>query len=73
MPVEEFRSVEEMNAAPIRVPLGDSFERFVRHCARYWKISPRRYPRGVFAFKTIQEAQAARDQVARAGPGPSGA
>ncbi|MEO6462376.1 MAG: hypothetical protein ABIP29_04820 [Candidatus Eisenbacteria bacterium] len=53
-----------MNSAPIRVPSGDSFEQFLRHCARYWKISPREYPRGVFRFRTIEEAQAARDRLA---------
>ena len=67
MPVEKYRSAEEMNQAPIRVPAGDSFERFVRHCARYWRLAPRRYPRGVFKFRTIEEAQAAREGVAAAG------
>lgn len=65
MPVEKFRSGEEMNAAPIRVAPGDGFERFVRLCRRYWLIFPRRYPRGVFRFRTIEEAQEARDRVAR--------
>ena len=67
MPVERYRSAEEMNAAPARVTPGEAFERFVRHCARYWKIAPRRYPRGVFRFRTIEEAQAARDRVTRSG------
>ncbi len=71
MPVERFASGEEMNAAPIRLVAGDSFDRFVRHCGRYWKVFPRRYPRGVFRFRTIGEAQAARNRVARAGSGPS--
>ena len=72
MPVEKFASGEEMNAAPIRALAGNSFDRFVRHCSRYWKVFPRRYPRGVFKFRTIEEAQAARDRVARIGSGPSG-
>ncbi len=67
MPVQRFRSGEEMNAAPIRVPSGDSFDRFVRHCARYRALFPRRYPRGVFRFRTIEEAQAARERVANGG------
>ena len=73
MPVERYRSAEEMNAAPIRVAGGDAFERFVRHCARYWTIAPRRYPRGVFRFRSVEDAQAAREAVARASsarPGP---
>ena len=38
----------------------DAFERFVRHCARIRGLSPRQYPRGVFRFRTLDEAQAAR-------------
>jgi hypothetical protein len=64
MPVEKFRSGEEMNAAPIRAVEGDAFERFVRHCARYAKLFPRRYPRGVFRFHGVEEAQAARERIA---------
>jgi len=63
MSVQKFRSAEEMNAAPIRTPSGDGFERFVRHCARYWRIAPRSYPRGVEKFRSIEEAQAARRTV----------
>jgi hypothetical protein len=73
VPVERFRSAEEMNAAPIRVSAADSFERFVRHCTRFWKIAPRRYPRGVFRFRTIEEAQAARSRVANDSVGPTAA
>ena len=63
MPIEKFRSGQEMNAAPIHVVDGNPFERFVRHCARYWKIFPRQYPRGVFKFRTLEEAQAARERT----------
>ncbi|MEN3327411.1 MAG: hypothetical protein V7638_2218 [Acidobacteriota bacterium] len=55
--VQKFRSIEEMNKAEIR--RGD-FESFLRHCARWWAIAPRQYPRGVFKFRTIEEAQDAR-------------
>jgi hypothetical protein len=61
--VQRFRTVEEMAAAPVIVPRGEGFGRFVRHCARYWTIAPRAYPRGVFRFRSIVEAQAARDRV----------
>lgn len=68
MPVERFRTIEEMGAAPIRVRNNDdSFDRFIRHCARFQRIHPRRYPRGVFRFRTLEEAQAARARVAREG------
>jgi len=61
--VERFRSIEEMAAAPVVVPRGEGFERFARQCARYWKIAPRVYPRGVFRFRALVEAQAAREKI----------
>lgn len=63
MTVERFRTIEEMAAAPVIVPHGEGFERFARQCARYWKIALRIYPRGVFRFRTLDEAQAARERV----------
>lgn len=61
MPVQKFRSIEEMNKAqPINPSGAESFERFLRLCARYWAIAPKHYPRGVFKFRTIEEAQKAR-------------
>jgi hypothetical protein len=60
MPVQKFRSIEEMNDAPVRESGVPDFERFLRHCARYWLIAPRVYPRGVFKFRTIEDAQSAR-------------
>jgi len=65
VPVQRFRSIEEMNGAPILSGAGSAFERFLRHCARYRAISPRNYPRGVFKFRGIEEAQAARARVAK--------
>jgi len=49
-----------MARAPVLVRPEDAFERFVRHCARMLQLAPRRYPCGVFRFRTIEEAQAAR-------------
>lgn len=63
MGVQRFRTIEEMAAAPVVVPPSEGFERFVRHCARYLRIAPRNYPRGVFRFRTLAEAQAARERV----------
>jgi len=61
--VERFRTIEEMAAAPVIVPPGEGFERFARQCARYWRIAPRVYPRGVFRFRALAEAQSARERV----------
>jgi len=61
--VQKFRSVQEMAEAPILVPPGEGFERFARQCARYFGLRPRTYPRGVFRFRSIEEAQAARARV----------
>lgn len=64
VPVQKFHSVAEMNAVPVQTSQDRPFDRFVRHCERYRAISPRTYPRGVFRFRTIDEAQAARELVA---------
>jgi hypothetical protein len=56
MPVQKFRSIEEMNRAPVAELRSSDFERFLRHCARYWAMAPKRYPRGVFKFRSIEEA-----------------
>ncbi len=63
MTVQRFRTIEEMNRAAASGPSGGGFERFARHCARFWAIAPRAYPRGVFKFRTLAEAQAARERV----------
>ena len=62
MPVQKFRSIAEMSEAPILMGSEDGFDRFLRHCARYWRLAPRRYPRGVFKFRTLEEAQLARSR-----------
>ena len=60
-PVQKFRSIEEMNDAAPSERESD-IERFLRHCGRYWAIAPKQYPRGVFKFRSIEEAQAARNR-----------
>ncbi|MCA1562992.1 MAG: hypothetical protein LC753_06910 [Acidobacteria bacterium] len=65
MRVQKFRSVEEMDAARAPASSEKAFERFLRHCARYWTISPRTYPRAVFKFRSLEEAQAARRPTPR--------
>lgn len=65
MAVERYRSGEEMNAAPAKALRGEGFDRFLRHCARYWALSPRVYPRGVMKFRSAEEAEEARAEVAK--------
>ena len=60
MPVRKFRSAEEMNATSVAAAPAGDFTRFLRHCARFRLISPTTYPRGVFKFRNLDEAQAAR-------------
>jgi len=62
MPVQKFRSIEEMNNAQLPESQKPDFEAFLRHCARYWAIAPKKYPRGVFKFRNIEEAQKAREK-----------
>lgn len=57
MPVQMFRSIEEMNKARPLNRDEASFERFLLHCAQWWAIASKKYPRGVFKFRTIEEAQ----------------
>ncbi len=74
MRVTKFRSAEEMNAAPIVGARADDFDRFLRHCARFRLIAPRSYPHGVFKFRDLPEAQAARarDSLRRTGRADDG-
>lgn len=60
--VQKFRSAEAMNNAPANPPQHSDFARFLRHCARYWAMAPRVYPRGVFKFRSIDDAQRARER-----------
>lgn len=58
MPVEKFRSIEDMNRATPRTGTGGDVEAFFRHCARYWALAPRVYPRGVFRLRSMDEGEA---------------
>ena len=66
MAIEKFKSAEAMNAAPVKASRGNGFDRFLRHCSRYWMIAPRVYPRGVMRFRSLEEAQEARAAMAKA-------
>jgi hypothetical protein len=51
-----------MNAADAVDARDGNFERFLRHCARYWQLAPRLYPRGIFRFRSIDETEALRSR-----------
>jgi hypothetical protein len=63
MGVRKFRSIEEMGAwqeAPRSESVVASFDRLLRHCRRFIAQRPRRFKPGVEKFRSIEEAQAAR-------------
>lgn len=66
MPVRKFRSVEEMPPVPWCESLDD---RCLRRIANLWSrsstFSSMVYPRGVFKFRNLEEAQQARERVAQ--------
>ena len=59
MPVQKFRSINEMNRAPIRVVGESAFDRFVRHCRRYRLISKLNY---LLAFSNSERSKRHRPQ-----------
>ena len=64
MPVQKFRDLDEMRRA---LWCDSSDKNLPKRIAALWKrsfqISPRVYPRGVFKYRSIEEAQEAREQV----------
>jgi hypothetical protein len=66
MPVQKFRSVEDMPPVDWCTTVDEAF---FRRIARLWSrssaLSARIYPRGVFKFRSIEEAQEARERVTR--------
>ena len=66
MPIQKFRSVEEMPPVPWCESLD---ERCLRRIAKLWSrssaFSSMVYPRGVFKFRSLEEAQKARERVSQ--------
>lgn len=65
MPIQKFRSLDRV---PRFVWHGDAHhpevaDRIQRLWARSWQIHPRTYPRGVFKYRTLAEAQQARARL----------
>jgi len=64
MPFQKFRSVEDMPPVPpCETVDADCLRRIAALWARASAWSGMVYPRGVFKFRTIEEAQAARERV----------
>jgi len=64
MPVKKFRSVEEMPPVDWCETVDEEcFRRIARLWARSSAFSARVYPRGVFKFRSLEEAQEARERV----------
>jgi hypothetical protein len=65
LPIQKFRSVADM-PRPLGEGITDNAElrrRIAALWARAARISPRVYPRGVFKFRSLEEANQARERV----------
>lgn len=66
MPVRKFRSVEEMDASRSELWCDEPDAEYFKRLEELWELSsqinPRKLPKGVFKFRSIDEAQAARDR-----------
>lgn len=51
------RAKDHQDAAALHERFNLNDAGFLRHCARYCKVAPRFYPRGVFKGRSIQEAR----------------
>lgn len=61
MPVFKYRRVEDMPPPPKAEPT-DAWKRISDIWALSDRLSPRRYPHGVFRFRSIDEANRQRDE-----------
>ncbi len=64
MPVRRFRTLEEWNDASVDWGRGGDFKTFCEHNAFVRRLSSATYPqwlRGVHKFRTIEDAQRARE------------
>lgn len=67
MPVARFHSVEEMDASRSDLWCDKPDAAYFKRLGELWDLSshinPRKWPRGVFKFRSIEEAQAARERL----------
>jgi len=62
MGVQKFRSIEEMNKAPLPERPGSDFERSYDTVPAGGPLCPNSIQGGVFKFRTLEEAQKAREK-----------
>ena len=55
--VQKFRSIEEMNNAPVPQKTSPQFEILLQLCARYPMIALKRYPPGIYKLRSIEETR----------------
>lgn len=66
MPIRKFRDLDEMRRSLWCKELDqDCIRRIAALWARSSEMSPRVYPSGVFKFRNLEEAQAARERVTK--------
>ena len=67
MPIRKFRTIEEMNAADTELWCAEPDAAYYQRVRKLWetsaKLNPRTFPKGVFKFRTQEEAQAQRDRL----------
>ncbi len=66
MPVQKFRTLEEMNAADRDMWCDEPDDAYLERVRQLWRrsalLNPRSYPKGVRKYRTLEEAQAERDR-----------
>ncbi|MCP5049851.1 MAG: hypothetical protein GY940_21965 [bacterium] len=64
MPIQKFKTLEE---AEKTIVISEPDEAYFKRVARLWdfanKINPISYPKGLFKFKTIEEANKHREEI----------
>ena len=67
MPVKKFRSIEEMDASRRELWCDEPDAAYFQRVADLWELSshinPRKWPKGVAKFRSLEEAQADRDRL----------